>query len=289
MQSVGLSLICPWWIRLWGMFVIFSGCSSPASISPRNQSLAEIYAISDQQLSCEQAQELSYRTVERMGYTVTSVTQATQGGEGVVKAERRNRDRIEPVQVTIRCQPTGVKVDAASFSTLDVASDNPHPLTTVFSASSAPTSPENRPPPTTYFRRAFYSLFNGLATHAKQYGPEGEVQVRVRPFQSMEAELAFGAQASEVFVVSVEVSNLTPQTYVLDTQQVVLLTADGGRVNALTAKESSLPTQPLPSQTLASRVTTKGYLYYPAGEYVGAQGYLTAVGSQEREGFHIEF
>ncbi len=50
-----------------------------------------------------------------------------------------------------------------------------------------------------------------------------------------------------------------------------------------------LRTRPLVSQALASRVTTKGYLYYPAGAYVGAQGYLTEVYSQERAGFQIEF
>ncbi len=34
--------------------------------------LAELYEITDTDLSCEQAQQLAYRTVERMGYRVTS-------------------------------------------------------------------------------------------------------------------------------------------------------------------------------------------------------------------------
>ena len=89
--------------------------------------------------------------------------------------------------------------------------------------------------------------------------------------------------------MTVEVSNLTPQTYVFDTEHVLLLTEEGVQVKALERRDVVLPTRPLVSQALASRVTTKGYLYYPAGEYVGAQGYLTAVASQERAGFQIEF
>ena len=107
--------------------------------------------------------------------------------------------------------------------------------------------------------------------------------------QKLEAELEFGPQAADVFVVTVEVSNLTPQTYVFDTEYVLLLMEEGTQVQALKDKDVVLPTRPLVSQVLASRVTTRGYLYYPAGEYVGAQGYLTEVDSQERTGFQIEF
>ena len=88
--------------------------------------------------------------------------------------------------------------------------------------------------------------------------------------QKREAELEFGSQAADVFVVTVEVSNLTPQTYVFDTEYMLLLTEEGAQVKALKGKDVALPTRPLVSQALASRVTTKGYLYYPAGEYVGA-------------------
>ncbi len=288
------------WLGLWGvLLVVMTGCavaqtarsssSSRSSNSAGSPSLAEIYAISNSYLSCQQAQQLVHRTVERMGYTVTALTLARQEHAGVIKAERHSRGRVEPVRVTVGCNDSGVAVDAASLSSLDVASDNPHPLVTVYSVRSAQSLTDNRPPPTTYFRRAFYSLFNGLALHAKQYGPEGQLHVNVRPFQKLEAELEFGPQAADVFVVTVEVSNLTPQTYVFDTGHVLLLTEEGVQVKALEGKDVVLPTRPLVSQALASRVTTKGYLYYPAGEYVGAQGYLTEVDSQERAGFQIEF
>lgn len=107
--------------------------------------------------------------------------------------------------------------------------------------------------------------------------------------QKREAELEFRPKAADVFVVTVEVSNLTPQTYVFDAEHVLLLTEEGIQVKALKDKDVALPTRLLVSQALASRVTIRGYLYYPAGEYVGAQGYLTQVDSQERAGFQIEF
>ena len=80
--------------------------------------LAELYEITDTDLSCEQAQQLAYRTVERMGYRVTSATRATQGKTGAIQARQRRSGQTATVQVTVQCQPQGVVVDAASLSTL---------------------------------------------------------------------------------------------------------------------------------------------------------------------------
>ena len=251
--------------------------------------LAELYGITDTDLSCEQAQQLAYRTVERMGYRVTSATRATPGETGAIQARQRRSGQTALVQVTIQCQPQGVVVDAASLSTLDVASDNPHPLVTDYHEQEAPRLTENRPPPTTYFRRAFYSLFHGLADNAKRYGPEGQVYVDIRPLPPMEAELLFGVHTPAIFIVAVEVANRTQQTYVFDTEHVQLLSARGSTVRALAEKDAASLPPPMVSQALAAHVTTQGYLYYPAGEYLRVQGYLTEVQSQEREGFQIEF
>ena len=251
--------------------------------------LAESYGITDTDLSCEQAQQLAYRTVERMGYRVTAATRATPGKIGTIRAQQRRSGQTALVQVTIQCQPQGVLVDAASLSTLDVASDTPHPLVTDYHEREAPRLTKNRPPPTTYFRRAFYSLFHGLADNVKRYGPEGQVYVHIRPLPPMEAELLFGVYPPDIFIVAVEVANRTQQTYVFDTEQVHLISAGGGTVRALAEKDAfSLP-PPMVSQALAAHVATHGYLYYPAGEYLSVQGYLTEVQSQEREGFQIEF
>ena len=251
--------------------------------------LAELYGITDPDLSCEQAQQLAYRTVERMGYRVTTATRATQGKTGTVQAQQKRSGQTALVQVTIQCQPQGVVVDAASLSTLDVASDTPHPLVTDYHEREARRLTENRPPPTTYFRRAFYSLFHGLADNVKRYGPEGQVYVDIRPLPPIEAELLFGVHPPDTFIIAVEVANRTQQTYVFDTEQVHLLSAGGVTVRALKEKDASSLPPPLVSQALAAHVTTKGYLYYPAGEYLRVQGYLTEVQSQERESFQIAF
>ena len=251
--------------------------------------LAELYGIADPNLSCDQAQQLAYRTVERMGYRVTGATKATQGQAGAIQAEQRRSGRIATVQVTLECQAQGVVVDAASLSTLDVASDKPHPLVTDYHEQEAPRLTENRPPPTTYFRRAFYSLFNGLADNVKRYGPEGQVYVDIRPLPPIEAELLFGVRTPDIFIIAVEVANRTPQTYVLDTRHVQLLSTGGVKIQALEEKDTPSLPPPIVSQALAAHVATQGYLYFPAGEYQRVQGYLTEVPSNEREGFQIEF
>ena len=251
--------------------------------------LAELYEITDTDLSCEQAQHLAYKTVERMGYRVTAATRATPGKTGAIRAQQRRSGQTALVQVTVQCQPQDVVVDAASLSTLDVASHTPHPLVTDYHEREAPRLTENRPPPTTYFRRAFYSLFHGLADNVKRYGPEGQVYVHIRPLPPMEAELLFGVHTPDIFIVAVEVANRTQQTYVFDTEQVHLLSAGGGTVRALQERDASSLPPPMVSQALAAQVATHGYLYYPAGEYLSVQGTLTEVSSQERRGFQIEF
>lgn len=251
--------------------------------------LAELYEITDTDLSCEQAQQLAYRTVERMGYRVASATRAAPGKTGAIQAQQRRSGQTALVQVTIQCQPQGVVVDAASLSTLDVASPTPHPLVTDYHEREAPRLTKNRPPPTTYFRRAFYSLFHGLADNVKRYGPEGQVYVHIRPLPAMESELLFGVHTPDIFIVAVEVANRTQQTYIFDTEQVHLLSAGGGTVRALAEKDAASLPPPMVSQALAAQVATHGYLYYPAGEYLRVQGTLTEVQSQERQGFQIEF
>ena len=255
----------------------------------RAEPLAELYKITDTDLSCEQAQQLAYKTVERMGYRVTSASRAAPGKTGAIQARQRRSGQTALVQVTIQCQPQDVVVDAGSLSILDVASPTPHPLVTDYHEREAPRLTQNRPPPTTYFRRAFYSLFHGLAAQVKRYGPEGQVYVHIRPLPPMEAELLFGVHTPDIFIVAVEVANRTQQTYVFDTEQVHLLSAGGGTVRALAEKDAASLPPPMVSQALAAYVATHGYLYYPAGEYLSVQGTLTEVQSQERQGFQIEF
>lgn len=268
------------------------GCAGPqhvAAPSVQTRTLAELYEVRDADLSCEQAQRLAYRTVERMGYPVTRTEPAADEKPGAILAEQRRGEHVASVRVTVTCAVDGVVVDAASLSSLDVASDDPHPLVTYHSVNDAQRLSENRPPPTTYFRRAFYSLFHGLAANAKRSGPEGTLSVKVRPLPPIEEELRLGRSLPEVTVVAVEIANRTQKTYVFDTERVRLLTPDGGRVAPLAAHEVSSVESPMTSQAVAAQVVARGYLYYPVQEYVGVDGYLIEAGSEARHEFRSEF
>lgn len=275
--------------------VVGAGCAGPQHVAAPDlqaQTLAELYEVRDTDLSCEQAERLAYQTVERMGYGVTEVTPvrpADGARVGTILAERRRGAQTARVRVGVECRARGVVVDAASLSSLDVASDDPHPLVTYHHVSEARRLTENRPPPTTYFRRAFYSLFHGLAANTKRYGPQGRLHVDIKPLPAIEEELRFGRRLSEVAVIAVEIANRTQQTYVLDTRHVRLLTTDGEHVSALPAGQVPSLAPPMVSQAVSAQVVTRGYLYYPAREYVGVDGYLTEVDSQRRHAFRLTF
>lgn len=268
------------------------GCAGPQHVAAptvRTHMLAELYEVRDADLSCGQAQRLAYRTVERMGYRVTRAEPASDEEPGTVLAEQRRGEHLATVRVTVTCDANGVVVDAASRSSLDVASDDPHPLVTYHSVNDAQRLSENRPPPTTYFRRAFYSLFHGLAANTKRYGPEGALSVKIRPLPPIEEELQLGRSLPEVTVVAVEIANRTQKTYVFESEQVRLLTLGGEHVAALAANAVVSAEPPMASQTVGSQVVARGYLYYPTREYVGVDGYLTEVGSEARHEFRSAF
>ena len=268
------------------------GCAGPQHVADpavRAHTLAELYEVRDADLSCGQARRLAYRTVERMGYRVTRAEPASDEEPGTVLAEQRRGEHLAAVRVTVTCDADGVVVDAASRSSLDVASDDPHPLVTYHSVNDAQRLSENRPPPTTYFRRAFYSLFHGLAANAKRYGPEGTLSVKVRPLPPIEEELQLGRSLPEVTVVTVEIANRTQKTYVFDTERGRLLTLGGEHVAALAANAVAPAEPPMASQTVGAQVVARGYLYYPARKYVGVDGYLTEVGSEARHEFRSAF
>ena len=86
-----------------------------------------------------------------------------------------------------------------------------------------------------------------------------------------------------------EIANRTKRSYQLDTEQVMLLSAAGGRVKPLAEKKGGFPMQALGNQTIAPGTSIKGYLYYPQGSYSGARGSLTEAQSHEREGFDVRF
>lgn len=96
----------------------------------------------------------------------------------------------------------------------------------------------------------------------------------VTPLEGFDSQLEFGHIVTDVLPVRVEIANATDDPYLLESEQVVLLTAAGEQVKALQAGARPFPVSPLSSQRLAPGTRLTGYLYYPPGSYTSAQGVL---------------
>jgi len=71
------------------------------------------YPIIDAALTCEQANRVSYRATERLGYKITSLTPATAEKGGEIKGLREGVwGEKEPVTVKITCPADGPHIDA---------------------------------------------------------------------------------------------------------------------------------------------------------------------------------
>lgn len=101
---------------------------------------------------CEQANQIVRRTLEHLGYTVTSYSPAGYGKKGVIEGKRENEQEQDTATLTITCEPEAIYVDAHA--------ESPVVLTTNFTAA------------ITDFRRGFYSLFKPLAAEAQQKSPQ---------------------------------------------------------------------------------------------------------------------
>lgn len=147
-------------------------------------------------------------------------------------------------------------------------------------------------------------IFSGSLAHAQQ-AEQGRLHVVVTPLLApvvpptynrgssfdrlSDNRRRLGTPDPQVFVVEVEIANATQRSYVLEIGRVTLRTAEEELVKPINAEDKSVPTPALTNQTLAPGAEVKGYLYYPAGSYVGARGSLTEEQSHAREGFSVRF
>ena len=148
------------------------------------------------------------------------------------------------------------------------------------------------------------SMLHGSFAQAQQT-QQGRLQVVVTPLLSPVAATSYdrgssfsrlsdnrrqlGTPDPQVFVVEVEISNATQRIYVLAIDKITLRTAEEALVKPIDVEDQPVPTPALTSQTLAPGAEVKGYLYYPAGSYVGARGFLTEEQGHAREGFSVRF
>ncbi len=237
-----------------------------------------VYVDSESDLPpCEQANRVSYRAVERLGFTVTAFVPASEGGSGMVKGVREGSRGREQVALTITCGADAIYIDTSSEKNPLLDSED-------FYLAIGD------------FRRGFYALFRGMAldmrlrkTYPASAPPPDQVQVVIRPLPQSEAPWQPSAGAASVFPVRVEIFNTTSHTYLLNTKKIVLLTSSGERVQPISPSQKELLAHMLSSQTLPPETTVRGYLYYPSGSYTGARGFVVEKDSQEREGFAINF
>lgn len=265
------------------------------------------FDLKDQPLSCDEANRLTYRTVEAMRFKVSEFQPAPAGGQGVIKASRTSGsdNRVQAITVRLECTPTGVTIDASEDGAW---------LTPI------------------EFKRAFHHAFlNVMTMHASRQQLEEQVlagtapasqqrrdlRIVVEPVRGQSARLdfPFDLAAGGVLPVRVAITNLTAHVYAIDPTAIRLVRADGERVVALTpdaaaqrmaaAPAATAPDRPpLPSpaavrDALALRELTAarlapgsertGFLYFPLAEYRSARVVVTDTETGEDEGVRVEF
>ena len=114
------------------MTLLLAGCGSDdrraagtSTLAPAAESLPAVsapatapelaptdeYDIRDAEMTCADANRHALRAVERLGYEVTSFTQASETAPGRIDAEQRGAwGEDEPVSVGIACGPQGVRL-----------------------------------------------------------------------------------------------------------------------------------------------------------------------------------
>jgi hypothetical protein len=266
------------------------------------------YDLRDQPLTCEEANRLTYRTLEAMRFKVGEFDPAVPGHRGVIEASRTasgENGKVQNVTVTIDCTPTGADIDASEdYNWLGQLE----------------------------FKRAFHQAFGSvgsmqtaraeldkenLAGTAPGSQQRRDLKVIVEPQRGQAGKLAFrfDLSAAGVLPVRVDISNLTQRTYTLDASAIRLTRVDRERVAPMSPAEAAAriagatrgdPPQPITSmsrdaiaETLELRQLTaseivpgaerEGFLYFPLTDYVGGRVVLTDKETGEDEGVSVGF
>jgi hypothetical protein len=266
------------------------------------------FELRDRSLSCEEANEVSYKTLRAMGFTLTAFEPAKPGRAGVLKG-RRQRPGPPPhrqqVTVDIECTATGTSIDAhEDFKLLDQLEFKRgfyHSFTNIVSMTAAEEAMEKR-------------IDAGTAPPSQQ---RRDLQVLVEPVRGHEAKLYFDIDlaAGGVLPLRLTVNNRTTNRYRLQAQEVRLTRKDRKRVSSLTPAqaaarvvETRLPETGEPVTALSLEAVTErlrkdlfvadvvepgerlsGYLYFPRAEYGRARVVVVEDRSGESEGFVVEF
>lgn len=281
-----------------GVLLLLAACNAPI----------RQYDLNDQPLSCDEANRLSYRTIEAMRFKVGEFQPGAPGQPGVIKASRvvsGENGREQSVTVTVVCTPTGANIDAsedgAFLNQLEFKRAFHHAYLNVVSMNAARQQLDQQ-------------ILAGTAPESQQ---RRDLKVVVQPQrgQASKLDFAFDLAAAGVLPVRVAIANLTPRTYTLDVAAIRLTRADRERVAALTPAEAAerianakqgSPPQPVTAlsrtaiadalvlhqfaaREIAPGAEREGFLYFPLGDYISARVVLTDKESGEDEGVRVEF
>lgn len=266
------------------------------------------YELRNQPLSCDDANRLSYRTLEAMRFKVSDFQPAAPGQRGVIRATRRvsgDSQETQGASVIIDCTPTGADIDAsedgAFLNQLEFKRAFNHAFLNVVSMRASRQQLDEQ-------------IRAGTAPASQQ---RGDLKVVVEPKRGQAAKLdfAFDLAAAGILPVRVEITNLTPRTYTLDISAIRLIGPDRERVAALdpddaaqriagaknAASAAPLTTMPraaiadalalrqFAASEIAPGVEREGFLYFPLADYRSARIVLTDKESGEDEGVRVEF
>lgn len=266
------------------------------------------YDLRDQPLTCEDANRISYRTLEAMRFKVGEFEPAAAGHRGLIRASRTASDengKIQNVTVAIDCTPSGADIDAGEdynwLGQMELKRGFYQAFVNIVSMQAARTELDKQ----------------NLAGTAPGSQQRRDLKILVEPQRGQAGKLdfPFDLGAAGVLPVRVDISNLTQRTYTLDTAAVRLTRADRERVAPMTPAEAAAkiagstrgdPPRPLTTlsrdaiaDALALRQLTaadlapgterEGFLYFPLADYVSGRVVLTDTESGEDEGVSVEF
>jgi hypothetical protein len=223
-------------------------------------------------LSCQDANQLSYRAVTTLGFSIVSFQAASPGQPGRILARKEGRpDGI----VTITCTEGGAIVEPEKTGL---------PIPSLNSRAERPNE----------FPQIFLQSFNILRmnqNYAVQKGPEKGLTLTMTRLNSYESQIELGADlpASGVLPVKVVISNTTSRPYGFDAEKVYLLSAGGGRVSPSPAPAAGQGKALRGEMTIQPGQIVTGYLFYPTGNYASARTTLIDKETDEGEGFSVEF
>lgn len=255
-------------------------------------------------LTCDDANRFAFKTLESMGFAVTSFEPATVGAPGTLRGKRSSDARTQAVTVAITCGSAG--------ATLDIREDNQ--LVDQID-----------------LKRAFFMSFTNVESItaaaeemekkvAAGTAPESiqrhDLQVDIEPVPGQGAKLHFGLDlaAAGLLPVRVRVANHTGRAYSIDPRGLRLSRADGQRAEAMTVENATdrivaardpagkpltalskaavaekLSAELFSTRTLPPGAQATGFLYFPLARYRGARIVLTDEASGESEGVAVDF